>query len=61
MCWIGRVAGIKRGRVSLLEINPGATWDEEPTEYRLSEITRISFGSDYEDALQIVGGDPVAD
>jgi hypothetical protein len=59
-CWIGRVLGISRGRVSLLEINPDATWENAPTAYRLSEITRVNFGGDYEDALRLVGGVPPA-
>jgi hypothetical protein len=44
--------------MSLLEINPDATWDDTPSEYRLSEITRVNFGGDYEDALYLVGGSP---
>ena len=58
VCWIGRVLGVDHGRVSLLEINPDATWDDHPTEYKLSEITRVNFGGDYENALFLVGGDP---
>ena len=58
VCWIGRVVGIDRGRISLLEISPEATWEEKPGEHRLSEITRVSFGGDYENALHIVGGSP---
>jgi hypothetical protein len=58
VCWIGRVLGVNRGRVSLLEINPDATWDDTPTEHRLSEITCVNFGGDYENALYLVGGDP---
>ena len=52
--------GVNRGRASLLEMNPDATWDDKPTEYRLSGITRVNFGGDYENALHIVGGDPAA-
>lgn len=59
-CWIGRVLDVNRGRLSLLEINPDATWDDTPTEYRLSEITRVSFGADYENALSLVGGEPAS-
>jgi hypothetical protein len=59
ICWIGRVLGVSRGRVSLLEINPDATWDSTPSQYLLSEITRVNFGGDYETALHLVGGDPV--
>ena len=58
VCWIGRVLGVSRGRVSLLEIGPDATWEDAPTEYRLNEITHVNFGGDYEDALHLVGGDP---
>jgi len=57
-CWIGRVRDVDRRRVALLEINPDARWHDEPTDYRLSEITRVDFGGDYEDALSIVGGSP---
>jgi len=58
VCWIGRVQDVDRGRVSLLEINPDATWDENPNEFKLSEITRVNFGGDYENALFLVGGGP---
>ncbi len=58
VCWIGRVLGIANGRVSILEIGADARWDTEPSEYRLSEITRVNFGNDYENALHLVGGDP---
>lgn len=55
-CWIGRVVDLSRGRVTLLEIGPDASWDEELESYRLSEITRVDFGGDYENALQLIGG-----
>lgn len=58
VCWIGRILGVERGRVSLLEINPDAKWDEKPNTYRLDEITRVNFGGDYENALHLVGGSP---
>jgi hypothetical protein len=58
VCWIGRALGVERGRVSLQEISPNATWDEKLREHRLSEITRVDFGGDYEEALHLVGGDP---
>ena len=56
VCWIGRVLKVDRGRVSLLEISPDATWDERPNEHELREITRVDFGGDYENALCLVGG-----
>jgi hypothetical protein len=58
VCWIGRILSVERGQMSLLEINPDATWDEKPNHYRLSEITRVNFGGDYENALHLVGKDP---
>lgn len=61
VCQIGHVKAVRNGHVSLLEINPDATWDQEPREYRLGEITRVDFGGDLEDALHRVGGDPPRD
>jgi hypothetical protein len=58
VCHIGRVLKVRNGRLSLLEIDPRAQWDDSATEHRLSEITRVNFGGDYEDALHIVGGKP---
>jgi hypothetical protein len=58
---IGRVIGVANGRVELLQIGPDASWDDEPKIYRLSEITRVEFGGDYETALQLVGGSSVVD
>jgi hypothetical protein len=56
--WIGRVQGVNRGRVSLLEIGPDAVWEDTPEEYRIREITRVNFGGDGENALHLVGGEP---
>ena len=58
ICHIGRVLKVRNGRLSLLEIDPDAKWDCSAKEYRISEITRVNFGGDYEDALHIVGGEP---
>jgi hypothetical protein len=57
-CWIGRVQNVNRGRVTLLEIGPDAVWDDSPARYRVTEITRVNFGGDYESALHLVGGEP---
>jgi hypothetical protein len=57
-CWIGRVLAVGHGSVSLIEITPDATWEAKSESYRLSEITRVSFGADYEAALFLVGGEP---
>jgi hypothetical protein len=58
VCWIGKIEEIRRGQVSLLEIGPDATWDDEPTSYKLNEITAVEFGGEYERALHLVGGNP---
>jgi hypothetical protein len=55
---IGHVVGVDNARVKLLRIKPDANWDDEPNVYRLSEITRVDFGGDYENALQLIGGPP---
>lgn len=54
VCWIGRIERVSRGRVSLVEITPSAEWVAQPTSYKLSEITRLDFGGDYEGALHLV-------
>ena len=56
MCHIGRVVGVNKDNVSLLEIGPDACWEDVVTDYRTREITRIDFGGAYEDALILVGG-----
>ena len=61
VCFIGRVQGIDRGRLSLLEIGPDAKWEDSPEEYRVGEITRVNFGGDYETALHLAGGDPLVE
>ena len=58
VCHIGRVVDIDNSRVSLLEIDPHAVWGTTPRTFKLSEITRVNFGGDYEDALHVIGGDP---
>ena len=59
VCQIGRVIDLRNRRVSLLEIGPDAAWDDKPETYRLDEITRVDFGGDYEEALNLVGGLPI--
>ena len=59
-CWIGKVEKVERGKVTLMEIGPDAQWDEESTSYKLSEITCVEFGGEYENALHFVGGEPSA-
>lgn len=58
VCWIGKLQKIGREEVSLLEIGPDARWDRKPTLHKLNEITAVEFGSEYERALLLVGGNP---
>jgi hypothetical protein len=58
VCYIGRVIDVSKDFVSLLEIGPDACWDAKSERYRLSEITRVDFGGQYEEALYLVGGRP---
>ena len=60
VCHIGRVTDIDKTYLSFLEIRPGAVWETQMTRYKLRDITRVSFGGGYEDALFIVGGEPKA-
>jgi hypothetical protein len=55
VCEIGRVVHVGARQLSLLEINPDASWDAEPKQYRLSDITRVGFAGEYEEALHLVG------
>lgn len=58
VCYIGRIVDVTSGRVSIIEIGPDAAWDDQPTTYKLSEITRVDFGGAYEEALHLVAGPP---
>jgi|SRR5579859_1483647 len=58
VCWIGRVLEVTPEIVTILEICPDGSWESSPEKYRLSEITQVDFGGNYEDALYLVGGEP---
>ncbi len=58
VCFIGRVDGVRDGRLLMLDILPDASWDRATGEYHLADITRVGFGGAYEDALYLVGGEP---
>jgi hypothetical protein len=60
VCHIGALQGVNAAQVQLLEISPDARWDSEVSSYRLREITRVSFGGGYEDALHLVASDRAA-
>lgn len=58
-CYIGRMLEIRAGRLVLREIGTNANWSSISTRYLLSAITRVDFGGGYEDALYLVGGEPI--
>jgi hypothetical protein len=58
VCHIGRIAGLNKKQVALLEIGPDAIWDDTPSLYSLKEITQVGFGGGYEEALMLIGGEP---
>jgi len=57
VCNVGKIISIDDDHFYIREINPGAKWSMDLTEYELDDITRIGFGQDYEDALYLVGGE----
>ena len=56
--FIGAFLSVTSGRLRLRLITPEADWNPEPASWRSSEITRVSFGTRYEDALAAFGGPP---
>lgn len=60
VCFVGKVVDVSKGRLLMLEISPHAVWEKKPSRFWLKDITRVSFGGGYEEALRLVGGDPHA-
>lgn len=58
VCWVGRMIEVDNKSLHLLDLNPDATWDKEPTQHRLREITCVEVNGDYETALYLAGGEP---
>ena len=54
VCWIGKIAEIKKSSFLLKSIDPNAEWDEELTKVSFKDITRVEFGNGYENCLNIV-------
>jgi hypothetical protein len=55
-CEVGRLLEVDKTSVTLFGIGPDAKWQKKPTKCRLSEITQISFGGDYELGLHQIAG-----
>ncbi len=56
VCFIGKVASVSDERLDLIQVTPDAECEVGATQFALSEITRVDFGGDYEDALLLVAG-----
>ncbi len=56
-CYIGKVLSVDDEMVSMRSIDPGGAWEDGHAAYSLSEITRVDFGSAYEEALVLHGGE----
>lgn len=54
--WVGSVCSVDDTTLSLLEVEPDAMWRRAPRLFDAEDITRVAFGSAYEEALQLVAG-----
>lgn len=55
---IGRPYRFSKKRIHLQEVTTEATWELKPYALRLSDVTRVDAGGDYESALYQLAGDP---
>ena len=56
VCEIGQVTSFDSNTFRLREIDPDAEWDEDESEFPYDEVTRVSYGGEYEAALALVAG-----
>ena len=59
VCHIGQAMAVSEEWLHLKPITPAAEWKDELESHRVSEITRVDFDGQYEDALLLVGGEPI--
>ena len=57
-CEIGYMLSRGKTVVELLEIDPNAQWESEPTYLQINQLTRIDLPGPYEKALLLAGGKP---
>ncbi len=58
-CFIGKVVGVNEDTVDFHHITPDGEWEDGLLEIPFSEIVRVDFGGDYEEALLLAAGSPV--
>lgn len=56
VCYIGKLQTVSADQMTLLEVTPDGKWEARPRHYDLSHVTRVDFGSAYEEALSLVAG-----
>ena len=56
ICEIGQVTALDAKTFQMREIDPGADWADEVSEFRYEDISRVGFGGEYESALALVAG-----
>lgn len=57
MTWIGALHDVNDGRVWLHEVRPDATWEDYVAGYKLTRVTKVSLGNQYQRALSVMAGD----
>ncbi len=58
VCYIGHVHEVLGGHLVMRKVTPAAEWETELERYPTTNVTRVAFGADYEEALSLVAGDP---
>lgn len=54
---IGKLIEVKENTFKLLAIRTDGVWKEQPSRFRLADVTRIDFGTRYENVLLSVAGE----
>jgi hypothetical protein len=58
VCYVGRLLAFEADGFTVQEISPDAEWLAEPSYFGYDEVSAISFGGPYSEALAQVAGDP---
>ena len=56
VCEIGQVTSLGDESFEMREIDPDAEWDDDRSEFPYEDVTRVSYGGEYEAALALVAG-----
>ena len=61
MCYVGRLLSFEGDGFSVQEITPDAEWLRESSHFGFDEVSAICVNSPYNDALEMVAGEPPGD